>query len=204
MNGYRKNKGIVIELTALLDVIMIMLFWIMMSVQDTSKSASDAAEKKALEAEQKLNTVQEELDIRSAQLERFQNILQNIDKNAADNQQALLGYESGMLVNLDIRYDENGRLIIYNSNKKLGETDISSETEISACIINSLGKAGLDKNDVILCTLIYNGTSTLYKDFKIVSSAVDSVRSVYTNFYCAHINTSKINQSETDSTAKGW
>ncbi len=204
MNGFRKNKGIVIELTALLDVIMIMLFWIMMNVQDSSKSAASEAEKKALEAEQRLNTIQEELDIRSAQLERFKSILENIDKNAADNQQALFGYESGMLVTLDIRYDTTGRLIIYNSDKKLGEAEIFSETEITACIINSLNKAGLDKQDVVLCALIYDGTSSLYRDFKTVNRAVDSVRNVYTNFYCAYINTARINQNETESATKGW
>ncbi len=204
MNGFRKNKGIVIELTALLDVIMIMLFWIMMNVQDSSKSAASEAEKKALEAEQRLNTIQEELDIRSAQLERFKSILENIDKNAADNQQALLGYESGMLVTLDIRYDTTGRLIIYNSDQKLGEAEISSETEITASIINSLNKAGLDKQDVVLCALIYDGTSALYRDFKTVNRAVNSVRKVYSNFYCAYINTAKINQTETESATKGW
>ena len=31
MNRFSKSKGIVIELTALLDVIMIMLFWVMMN-----------------------------------------------------------------------------------------------------------------------------------------------------------------------------
>jgi len=67
MNRFSKSKGIVIELTALLDVIMIMLFWVMMNVQDSSKSASTAAEKKAAAAEQRLEETQEELDIRNAQ-----------------------------------------------------------------------------------------------------------------------------------------
>ena len=204
MNGYRKNKGIVIELTALLDVIMIMLFWIMMNVQDSSKSASDAAEKRAAAAEQRAEIVQEELDIKTAQLERFRNVLQNIDKNAADNQQALLGYESGMLVTLDIRYDDKGKLLIYNASDKLGEAEISSETEITACIINALDKAGLEKNDVVLCALIYDGSTSLYKDYKMVNSAVGSVRNVYANFYCAYINSAKTNQPESESTTKGW
>ena len=48
MNGYRKSKGIVIELTALLDVILIMLFWVMMNVQESQPSAVDQAEKRAM------------------------------------------------------------------------------------------------------------------------------------------------------------
>ncbi len=203
MNRFSKSKGIVIELTALLDVIMIMLFWVMMNVQDSSKSASTAAEKKAAAAEQRLEETQEELDIRNAQLERFKEILRNIDKNAADNQQALLGYESGMLVTLDIRYDDTGKLHIYNTSDKLGESELSSDTEITACIINALKKAGLEKDDVVLCALIYDGSTSLYRDYKMVNSAVESVRSVYESFYCAYINTAKKNQPETEYTTKG-
>ncbi len=38
MNGFRKNKGIVLELTSLLDVIMIMLFWVMTDVSASADS----------------------------------------------------------------------------------------------------------------------------------------------------------------------
>ena len=41
-----KNKGIIIELTALLDVILIMLFWVMLNMdRETEKIKTDAAEK---------------------------------------------------------------------------------------------------------------------------------------------------------------
>lgn len=189
MNGYHKSKGIVIELTALLDVILIMLFWVMMNVQDGSRSDFEEAERKTAAAEQRLKTVQEELDIKNSQFKRISEILRNINKNAADNQQALIGYENGMLITLDIEYNKDGKLIIYNSSNVLGETEISSETEISRCIRNALEKAGLNKDDVILCALIYDGSVSLYKDVKKVNAAVDVVRSVYTNFYCAYINT---------------
>lgn len=62
MNGYRKSKGIVIELTALLDVILIMLFWVMMNVQEDSESAMADAEKQTAAAQQQLEDTQNELD----------------------------------------------------------------------------------------------------------------------------------------------
>lgn len=194
MNGYRKNKGIVIELTALLDVILIMLFWVMMNVQNESRTESDAAAKKAAAAEQKLEMVQEELETKNDQLERLKSMLQNIDQHAADNQQALIGYESGTLITLDICYDNEGRLIIYNSANKLGETKISSESEIRNCITDALELAGLDKDDVVLCALIYDGSTSLYRDFRTVDSAVNKVKSVYINLYCAYINTASKDQ----------
>ncbi len=194
MNGYRKNKGIVIELTALLDVILIMLFWVMMNVRNGDKEAVEKAAKDAAAAEQQLEIVREELDTKTNQLERLTSMLENIDKNAADNQQALTDYENGKLITLDICYDSSGKLIVCNSGGKLGETEISSETEICGCITQALENADLEKNDIILCALIYDGSTSLYRDVKAVNAAVDLVREEYMNFYCAYINTAQKNK----------
>jgi beta-galactosidase len=43
MNGFKKNKGIVLELTSLLDVIMIMLFWVMTDVSASADSQKEDA-----------------------------------------------------------------------------------------------------------------------------------------------------------------
>lgn len=189
MNGYHKSKGIVIELTALLDVILIMLFWVMMNVRDESRSESESAAQRAWQAEYRLSKVQEELDVQTARLERYEHLLRNIDKDAADNQQALMDFETGTLVTLDLRYDDEGRLIVYNQEKKLGEAGFSSESDITNCITDALEYAGIKKDDVVLCTLIYDGSTSLYRDVKAVDSAVDKVKSVYSNLYCAYINT---------------
>lgn len=54
MNGFRKNKGIVLELTSLLDVIMIMLFWVM---TDVSASADSQKEDEKLRYRLSLNSL---------------------------------------------------------------------------------------------------------------------------------------------------
>ena len=41
-----KNKGLIIELTSLLDVILIMLFWVMMASSDKADKAEAEADKK--------------------------------------------------------------------------------------------------------------------------------------------------------------
>lgn len=192
MNNYRKSKGIVIELTALLDVILIMLFWVMMNVQENSGSAMKEAENRVAAAERQLENNQSRLDElakENAELIKKCNAAENLNKDAAANQEALIGYEQGRLITLDIKYNSDGKLYVYNSDEYLGGVSILSETEISGCIIDSLEKAGLEENDVILCVLIYDGSTSLYKDVKIVNAAVDMVRDEYESLYCAYINT---------------
>lgn len=198
MNGYGKSKGIVIELTALLDVIMIMLFWVMMNVQDGSETAQAEAEQRAVIAEQQLDDAQSELNSLQAQLEENDKTLarviskaESLDSEAAANMEALLGYEQGMLITLNIRYEDDGQLYIFNVNDKLGQAPISNSDEIAKAITSALDKAGLKKDDVILCAMIYDGSSSLYRDVRTVNTAVDSVRSVYSSFYCAYINTAR-------------
>ena len=58
MTGFRKNKGIVLELTSLLDVIMIMLFWVM---TDVSASADSQKE----DAKAQVQAVTQQLDMRN-------------------------------------------------------------------------------------------------------------------------------------------
>lgn len=194
MNSYRKSKGIVIELTALLDVILIMLFWIMMNVQEAGESAMADAEKRASAAQQQLEETQNELNRlteKNAELLKKWSAAENLNQEAAANQEALIGYEQGKLITLDVEYDTDGKLYVYNSDERLGSVSLNSVTEISRCIIDSLEKAGLEENDVILCVLIYDGSVSLYKDVKTVNAAIDVVRDLYKNFYCAYINTAE-------------
>lgn len=195
MGGFHKNKGIVIELTALLDVIMIMLFWVMMNVSENSENVKAEAETKIAAVQQELKETRSELNsVRSdadAEIEKIWKKAEELDKQAAANQQALLGYEQGMLVTLNIRYESDGMLYISNYDEQLGKASISSEDEIYEAISAALKKADLKEDDVILCALVYDSKSALYKHVKKVKAAVDRVRNIYNSFYCTYIDTSK-------------
>jgi len=195
MSGFHKSKGIVIELTALLDVIMIMLFWVMMSVKDTSEQAKADADQKVKAVQQQLIEASSEVDAIRAEADSevasAWEMAENINKNAAENQKALLGYEQGMLVTLNIRYDTDGILYISNYSDELGRAAISSEDEIYSLIVSALEKAGLKEDDVILCALVYDSKNSLYRHVTKVKAAVDRVRTVYGSFYCTYIDTSK-------------
>ena len=195
MGGFHKSKGIVIELTALLDVIMIMLFWVMMNVSDSSEQAKAEAQSQVTAVQQELDDTQKKLEsVRSeadAEIQRVWQKAEELDKQAAANQQALLGYEQGMLVTLSIKYEKDGMLYISNYDEQLGKASISSEDEIYELIISALQKAKLKEDDVVLCALVYDSENSLYRHVKKVKTAVERVRNIYNSFYCTYIDTSK-------------
>ena len=115
MNGFRKNKGIVLELTSLLDVIMIMLFWVMTDVSAAADSQKEDAKAQVQAVTQQLEEQKQKSDDElenlrkdmQKQIDEAYKKAENINSNAAKNQQALDGYTKGMLISLDMR-NENG------------------------------------------------------------------------------------------------
>ena len=188
MGSFHKNKGIVIELTALLDVILIMLFWVMLNVKDSNEQTKAEAQQQVAEAHQELDDFRTQTD---AEIARIWQKAEDINKEAAANQQALIGYEQGMLVTLNIKYDTDGMLYVFDYEKQLGKASMNSEDEIYEMLISSISKAGLKEDDVILCALVYDSQNSLYKHVTKVKKAVDRVRSVYSSLYCTYIDTSK-------------
>ena len=189
-----KNKGIIIELTALLDVILIMLFWIMMNTRSGMNDAVTEAENKAESAQQQLQVVQQQLDSlreeTDEEIERIWGIAESIDKNATANQQALMGFENGRLITLNIKYDSDGTLYIYNGSTQFVKSMITSEEDVCKTITEALKRAEFNTEDVILCALVYDSKASLYKDVNNVKKAIDKVQKEYRYFYCAYINTS--------------
>jgi len=188
-----KNKGIAIELTALLDVILIMLFWVMLNMEDqTEKAKTDAEEAiaaKQAEFDRRSDELQTELDMVKAQYERF------LDENAEDvavaNQKALDEFAEGRMITLNLSYDAVGKLYILDESGELAHTMLNSEEDIAENIKKVLKDSGLGRDDVILCALVYDGNRALYRDVNLVSSAAQSVGKEYNKFYCTYINISR-------------
>lgn len=205
-----KNKGIVIELTALLDVILIMLFWIMMNVQDSNEniraeadSRISDAEKQIKEAEESVSEAERTAENAVAEMERIQTELDSvreetekeiseawkkaasINDNAAANQYALDNYEKGHLITINLN---DSKISISDNNNTLGQTSVISDNTIAESLVSSLENLNLGQNDVILCAMVYDGSEALYRDVKAVKNAVDEVKNSYTNLYCTYIN----------------
>lgn len=205
-----KNKGIVIELTALLDVILIMLFWLMMNIQDSNENIRAEADNRIADAEKQVKDAEESVSVAErtaenavAEMEKMQAELDtvreetekeiaeawkksaSINDNATKNQYALENYEKGRLITINL---SDSGISISENNSAVGQTSVISERTITESLVSSLESLNLGQNDVILCAMVYDGSEALYKDVKAVRNAVDEVKNSYTNLYCTYIN----------------
>lgn len=195
----RKSKGIIIELTALLDVIFIMLFWVMINVQESSTRVMEDADSRIAQAEAQVEEIRRETEDQlesmreqtDSEIAAAKEQAENIDKNAAANQQALDNYGDGMMLTLNLKYETGGQLAIFNGDDELGSAALSSEDGIYSSIISALEEAKIGREDVVLCAFVYDGSVALYRDVSSVSGAVERVGRSYENFYCTYINTAR-------------
>lgn len=204
------KKGIVIELTALLDVILIMMFWLMMSLQNENDTIRTDYEEQIAQAEQDLNTANQNLkdtekranDAIANMQSELQKIREDADKeiveawkkaasindNATANQLALDKYEQGILITINLKYDTDTKLIISDKNNILEQSNINVN-DISEKLISSFEKSESEQDSVILCAFVYDGSEALYKDVKTVRTAISNVKEIYSDMYCTYINT---------------
>ena len=191
-----KNKGIAIELTALLDVILIMLFWVMMNMGRENERVKNKAAEQAAAYEQRTGELTEELEAARSDYENVRSeldryISENSESIAAANQKALDEFAEGRMITLNLSYDAVGKLFILGENGELGHTLLESREKIAESIEKVLTESGLGKDDVILCALVYDGDRALYSDVKLINAAADDVGKKYDNFYCTNINISR-------------
>ena len=188
-----KNKGIAIELTALLDVILIMLFWVMLSMERETENirteAAEAVEQQQAEFDRKSSELSSELQSVREQYERF--LDENAENTAVANQKALDEFAEGRMITLNLSYDAVGKLFILDENGEISHLLLGSKEDITAAITTALEKSGLGRDDVILCALVYDGDRALYRDVKAVTAAADAVGKEYNKFYCTYINISR-------------
>lgn len=188
-----RNKGIAIELTALLDVILIMLFWVMMSMdRETDRAKTEAAKavaEKQAEFDLKAEELKNELDSVREQYNRF--LDENAENAAVANQKALDEFAEGRMITLNLTYDAVGKLYITDENGELSHMMITSAEDIAAEIRSVLSASGLTKDDVVLCALVYDGDRALWRDVNTVRAASEAVSRDHSNFYCTYINISR-------------
>ena len=184
-----KQKGIVIELTALLDVILIMLFWVMLNMdRENERIKTDAAEK-AAGYEQSISAMSEELETAK---ELYEDVQAQFDKYIEDNPtdmdeavaKALELLTTGEAVTINL---VNGEYLIYYDSDVLARAEsLSTSSDISGSIVAALNKAGIGKDDVISCAFIY-GRNSRISDIERMYAAEEKISSLYDNFYCSYI-----------------
>ena len=187
MNGFRKNKGIIIELTSLLDIIMIMLFWVMLNVSNNAQDIEKKAQEKIDEANAK--TVQAQQDAQE-QIDKIREENKATELAAKNMQDSLDGFSSGMMVSVEMRYS-GGKDVIYVSRNNSEPTAVEVNDKLNEELSKALDSYGLTKDSIILAAFMYDGDKVLYRDVNKVLDTLGKIKGNYKNIYFTQINTTK-------------
>ena len=161
-----KSKGIIIELTSLLDVILIMLFFVMMQSGQQTESAVKAADEKVAAAQQE-----------TAEMKRKA-------KSLAD---ALSGFEGGELYELKISFDESSDVLVLSfAGQEINRLGFEQTEEIEKAV------KGIEIPDgtAVLAAVIYDGSKVLYRDMESIRAALEKLSKEHDNIYIGYIDTS--------------
>lgn len=191
-----KNKGIIIELTSLLDVIFIILFGVMMQLQEEQEQVKIDTESQIAQANQQVQEALQEVEnIRKEADEQIAEAWQTaeeLNSKAFANQEALNSFAQGNLITVYLEYIPNGIITITEQRNTLAEISLElSENVISERILNAIQESGISENKVVLCALVYDGNTALYKDVMKLNSILKTVSTERPDFYCASMNTAK-------------
>ena len=196
--GFRKNKGIIIELTSLLDIIMIMLFWVMLNVSNSAADAEKKAQEKIDAANSKVASAQadaqkqidEAKQENQKQIDQINEQNREMKQNAENMQNALDGFSEGKMVTLEMKY-EGGHDVIYVSQNGGSSKSVTVDDKLKDNLASALNSYGLDKDSIILAAFMYDGNTVLYRDVNNVQDVLSKIKGNYKNIYFTHINTTK-------------
>ena len=186
-----KNKGLIIELTSLLDVILIMLFWVMMVSSDKADKAEQNAEAKVqqanAEAQVKIDEAKEDAErYINERLAEQKEDLEKLDEYV----KTLEGFENGEMLSISITYvDQSEMLSFARSGEQISTVALTDYSDIEYEIRRVLDTLP-NKNGIILAAFIYDGNTALYRDVLGVRKALENLRKDYGGIYFAYINTS--------------
>ncbi|MBR6101680.1 MAG: hypothetical protein IKP95_04565 [Ruminococcus sp.] len=190
-----KNKGLVIELTSLLDVILIMLFWVMMvssdkadqKAQEKIDAANAAASVRISEADSRA-----EQEIKAAREEAEQKV-QKAESQAerlAQYADTVEGFQNGEMLSISITYvDSMETLSFARSGEQISSVVLTGYSNIEYEIRRVLDSLP-NKDGIILAAFVYDGNTALYRDVEAVRKALEGLRADYEGIYFAYINTS--------------
>ncbi|MDE5737895.1 MAG: hypothetical protein K2H93_05975 [Oscillospiraceae bacterium] len=191
-----KSKGIMIELTSLLDVIFIILFGVMMQLQEEQEQIKIDTESQLAEANQQVeNALQQVEDIRKEADEKIAEAWQTaeeLNSKAFSNQKALNSFAQGNFITIYLEYMPNGIITITEQRNTLAEISLElSENSISEKILNAIQESSIAEQEIILCALVYDGNTALYKDVLKLNAVLKNISNERPDFYCASMNIAK-------------
>lgn len=114
--------------------------------------------------------------------------IREADKNAADNAEALMNFQKGFFLKIDLQMSSKNdwNITILNGDVKIGEIFSKDSHDITNEIIAILDNNGYKKDEVIIALFKYNlhdnGSGIIPEKFY---PKINALNGVYKNFYCA-------------------
>lgn len=192
-----KRRKISLDFTALLDITMIILFFFLInfkfSSDEVKAEAAAQIEEAAVQSEQleaDRRQFEEEKAEWQREAEREMKKLREADKNAADNAEALMNFQKGVIFKIDLtmKNRDDWDITVLNGSAVIGVVSSENCADLKSEIITVLDNNGFKKDDVIIAVFMYdlhdNGSGHIPEDFL---PQIKDVSSVYEKFYCAEI-----------------
>ena len=186
-----KLREILLDFTSLLDVIMIILFWFVISYRQEMTAQVEQAQTTAAQA---VAQAQEEADeARTQQLEAQQAMAAVRSEAQMSNIDALLDF--GKSENITARLymeDEGWRLSVYKGQDTyLGSIPDTHRQRLGLEFNALLADAGYDPEDTVLCVFVYDamepGTMAAYES---ITEGFRQIRMGNKHFYCTELDSS--------------
>ncbi len=190
-----KIREIILDFTSLLDIIMIILFFFILFSNLETQTAIDTAEQKQKEYSELAEETKKEQSEWREQADKEWSRIQTIDKNAVENQKALLEFDNGEVISMNLPDIESGddfTLSVTANNKRVAKIKWTDEENFRKELTEIFKNCGLDSNKVIISALTYDGYSLgTGKAVPRIEDAVKEIQDEYDNLYFTTINTSR-------------
>ena len=185
--GFRKNKGIIIELTSLMLNISNSAADAEKKAQEKIDAANSKVESAQADAQKQIDEAKQE---NQKQIDKINEQNREMKQNAENMQNALDGFSEGKMVTLEMKY-EDGHDVIYVSQNGGSSKSVTVDEKLKDNLSSALNSYGLDKDSIILAAFMYDGNTVLYRDVNNVQDVLSKIKGNYKNIYFTHINTTK-------------
>lgn len=184
----RRRKETVIELTPLLDVILIMLFMIMSVQSQKTEEAEAAAREKTQELTAQMEQLSEEFSDRENQL---MDQLDDTESRLSQAEAQLTGYEAfrdySAVISISMEYLEGGERQLYIAEGD--KTDTISfgwdnlrygENSLTAALEQRMKQT---TEEPVFIAFVYDSESIYRRDYDMIASVIDKLQSENDNLY---------------------
>ncbi len=190
-----KIREIILDFTSLLDIIMIILFFFILFTNMDTETAMTRAEQKETEYSTLIEEVSREQSDWKKKTEKEWSRIESADENAGANQKALLDFDNGAVLSInitDISTGDDFELSITGDNKKLIGFTWAGTDDFRERLLSVLKKLDIDSGKVIISTLTYDGYSLgTEKAVPQVENVVRKLQEQYKNLYFTTINVTR-------------